>query len=115
MKQRDAQVQKLTADLAKRNAVFNQAESVGKELRQLYPEITKMIIGEGVEISSDGPSQPLLYLNLNTRKALSGDAQKRITDWIKIRMGKESVEIRFDSEQALKPLSPDRSIRRGKS
>ena len=115
LKQRDAQVQKLTADLAKRNTVFNQAESVGKELRQLYPEITKMIIGEGVEVSSDGPSQPLLYLNLNTRKALSGDAQKRITDWIKIRMGKESVEIRFDSEQALKPLSPDRSIRRGKS
>ncbi|MBS0576021.1 MAG: TIGR00341 family protein [Proteobacteria bacterium] len=115
VKLRDFQVQKLTTDLAKRNAVFDQAEGVGKELRQLYPEITKMIIGEGVVVSADGPSQPLLYLNLSSRNALPADAQKRITDWIKIRMGKASVEIRFDSERALKPLSPDRSTRRGKS
>lgn len=115
VKQRDAQVQKLTAELAKRNAVSDQAKSVSKELRQLYPEITKMIIGEGLGVSPDGSNHPLLYLNLNSRKALSDDAQKRIIDWIKVRMGKDSVEIRFDSERGLKPQSTDKSIRRGKS
>ncbi len=101
--------------MAKRNAIFDQAENVSKELRQLYPEIDKVIIGEGVDVSKNATKQRLLYLDLRSRKALSGDAQKRITDWIKIRMEKESAIIRFDNEQPLKQRSSDKSLRRGKS
>ena len=115
VKQRDVEVKKLTAELAKRNAIFDQAENVSKELRQLYPEIDKVIIGEAVDVSKDAAKQRLLYLDLHSRKALSGDAQKRITDWIKIRMEKESAIIRFDNEQPLKQRSSDKSLRRGKS
>lgn len=114
VRHRDTELQKLNAELAARNAILSQADNVSAELRQLYPEVTKVMFGEGVNIAADGSKERVLYLNISTQEALSETARQRISDWFKVRTGANSVLLRFDAENAVKKRPSAQPLRHGR-
>ena len=98
IRRREAELHKLRAELAARDAVLAQADDVAKELRQLFPQVGKVILAEGVTIAADGNKQQAMYLNIATHEALPPDARQRISDWFKVRMKADSVVLLFEQE-----------------
>lgn len=96
VKKRDAQLQKLQAEIATRNAILEQAGDISQELRMLYPEIEKVMLAEGVDVAANGDKQRLLYLNITTHQSLPKATQQRIQDWFKVRTKTDAVSLRFD-------------------
>lgn len=97
VKQRDLELQTLKTQLATRDAIWNQAEDVTRELRQLYPEVGNVMFGDGLDVAVDGSKQRGLYLNITTQKSLPETAHQRIADWLKIRTKTDVVTLRFDA------------------
>lgn len=98
VRKRDAQLVALNQEIAARNAVWDQADSVVNELRQLFPEITRIMLGEGVEMVN-GNKVKAMYLNIVTREALPDKTRQRISDWYKVRIKTEAVILRFDVDK----------------
>jgi uncharacterized hydrophobic protein (TIGR00271 family) len=100
VKQRDIQLKKLKDELAARNAIFDQAESIRNELIQIYPEIVKVMFGEGIDIANDGSKNRVSYLNIMTNKILPKTTRKRIADWLKVRTKTNNVMLHFDEDHS---------------
>ena len=99
VRKREAQLDVLNKELAARNAVWDQADNVANELRQLFPEITRITLGEGVELAANGSKAKAMYLNIVTHEALLKKMRRRISDWYKVRIKTEDVVFRFDVEE----------------
>ena len=108
VRKRDAQLEKLGAELAARNAVLGQSGDMAGELRKLYPEVSKVMLGEGMDVAADGRSQRAMYLNIVTRGTLPEVTRQRIGDWFKVRIKMDSVVLRFDSEPM--PVVPGKKL-----
>ncbi|MGD9591880.1 MAG: hypothetical protein AB7V32_05125, partial [Candidatus Berkiella sp.] len=98
IKERDVALQRLNSELAAHNAVLELAENATHELRQLYPEVSKAIIGEGIEVSADGSKRTIIYLNITTRETLPQNTVTRIENWFKVRTKSQNAMLHFDNE-----------------
>ncbi|HOV96986.1 MAG TPA: TIGR00341 family protein [Thermomonas sp.] len=103
VKQRESQLQKLRAELAKRNALLNQTGDISSELRQLYPSLDQITVGDGVTIAEDGSRQQVVYLNATIRSDLSAAEQQRIADWFKIRTKADAVVFNIQTPEVAAP------------
>ncbi len=111
IRQRDLQLQKLQAELADRQTAQKLADSVNLELRQLYPEITQVMLGEGVDMAADGSKQRNAYLFIGTRQALPEVTQRRISEWFKVRTQIDEVVLRFDVDSKDAANTPRKGAR----
>lgn len=111
IRQRDLQLQKLQAELADRQTAQKLADSVNLELRQLYPEITQVMLGEGVDMAADGSKQRNAYLFIGTWQALPEVTQRRISEWFKVRTQIDDVVLRFDVESKAAAKTPRKGAR----
>ena len=111
IRQRDLQLQKLQAELADRQTAQKLADSVNLELRQLYPEITQVMLGEGVDMAADGSKQRNAYLFIGTRQALPEVIQRRISEWFKVRTQIDEVVLRFDVDSKAAANTPRKGAR----
>ena len=111
IRQRDLQLQKLQAELADRQTAQKLADSVNLELRQLYPEITQVMLGEGVDMAADGSKQRNAYLFIGTRQALPEVTQRRISEWFKVRTQIDEVVLRFDVDSKAAANTPRKGAR----
>lgn len=100
IKKRDAELQRIRADLAARNVVLEHADDVARELRQLFPQIGKVMLADGVSISASGDKRHEMYLGITTSDTLSAEERRRIEDWFKVRIKADNVALRFDQEAA---------------
>lgn len=98
VKRRDAQVQNLKTELAARDAILGQVNGIAKELRQLYPEVTRVLFADGVSVTSEDNKEMVVYITITTRIAMSKDNQQRAKDWLKVRLKINSIIINFDTE-----------------
>ena len=111
IRQRDLQLQKLQAELADRQTAQKLADSVNLELRQLYPEITQVMLGEGVDMAADGSKQRNAYLFIGTWQALPEVTQRRISEWFKVRTQIDDVVLRFDVDSKATAKTPRKGAR----
>ena len=111
IRQRDLQLQKLQAELADRQTAQKLADSVNLELRQLYPEITQVMLGEGVDMAADGSKQRNAYLFIGTRQAQPEVTQRRISEWFKVRTQIDDVVLRFDVDSKAAANTPRKGAR----
>lgn len=96
VKKREAELQKLRAELAARNAVLGQADDVRQELRQLFPEVSQITLADGVTITSDGNKLQAVYVNITSREVLAADVRQRMRDWFKVRLKADRVQVSFE-------------------
>ncbi|MDO4769023.1 MAG: TIGR00341 family protein [Brachymonas sp.] len=100
VKKREAELQKLRTELAARNAVLGQADDVGQELRQLFPEVSQITLADGVTITADGNKLQAVYVNITSREALPADTRQRMRDWLKVRLKAKRVLVVFEQDNA---------------
>ena len=98
VKRRDTQVQNLKAELAARDAILGQANGISKELRQLYPEVTRVLLADGVSVTSEESKEKVVYITITTRIAMSKEIHQRTEDWLKVRLNLNSIVLNFDTE-----------------
>ncbi len=98
VKRRDTQVQNLKAELAARDAILGQANGISKELRQLYPEVTRVLLADGVSVTSEERKEKVVYVTVTTRIAMSKEIHQRTEDWLKVRLNLNSIVLNFDTE-----------------
>lgn len=98
VKRRDTQVQNLKAELAARDAILGQANGIFKELRQLYPEVTRVLLADGVSVTSEERKEKVVYITITTRIAMSKEIHQRTEDWLKVRLNLNSIVLNFDTE-----------------
>lgn len=98
VKRRDTQVQNLKAELAARDAILGQANGIFKELRQLYPEVTRVLLADGVSVTSEESKEKVVYITITTRIAMSKEIHQRTEDWLKVRLNLNSIVLNFDTE-----------------
>lgn len=98
VKRRDTQVQNLKAELAARDAILGQANGISKELRQLYPEVTRVLLADGVSVTSEERKEKVVYITITTRIAMSKEIHQRTEDWLKVRLNLNSIVLNFDTE-----------------
>lgn len=98
VKRRDTQVQNLKAELAARDAILGQANGISKELRQLYPEVTRVLLADGVSVTSEESKEKVVYIIITTRIAMSKEIHQRTEDWLKVRLNLNSIVLNFDTE-----------------
>lgn len=98
VKRRDTQVQNLKAELAARDAILGQANGIFKELRQLYPEVTRVLLADGVSVTSEERKEKVVYVTVTTRIAMSKEIHQRTEDWLKVRLNLNSIVLNFDTE-----------------
>ena len=98
VKRRDTQVQNLKAELAARDAILGQANGISKELRQLYPEVTRVLLADGVSVTSEESKEKVVYVTVTTRIAMSKEIHQRTEDWLKVRLNLNSIVLNFDTE-----------------
>lgn len=96
VKRREAELQKLRAELAARNTVLSQADDVRQELRQLFPEVSQITLADGVTITSDGNKLQAVYVNITSREVLAADVRQRMRDWLKVRLKADRVQVGFE-------------------
>lgn len=97
VKRRDQEVERLENELEAREVVFGQAEAVSRELRELFPQVERVLMGEGVEMAADGTVTRQLYLDISSRRVLPAADQARIRAWFQVRTAREQVRLRFDT------------------
>ena len=98
VKRRDTEVQNLKAELAARDAILGQANGIFKELRQLYPEVTRVLLADGVSVTSEESKEKVVYITITTRIAMSKEIHQRTEDWLKVRLNLNSIVLNFDTE-----------------
>lgn len=98
VKRRDTEVQNLKAELAARDAILGQANGISKELRQLYPEVTRVLLADGVSVTSEESKEKVVYITITTRIAMSKEIHQRTEDWLKVRLNLNSIVLNFDTE-----------------
>ena len=98
VKRRDTQVQNLKAELAARDAILGQANGIFKELRQLNPEVTRVLLADGVSVTSEERKEKVVYITITTRIAMSKEIHQRTEDWLKVRLNLNSIVLNFDTE-----------------
>lgn len=98
VKRRDAQVQNLKTELAARDAILGQANGIAIELRQLYPEVTRILFADGVSVTSEDNKEKVVYVTITTRIAMSKENHQRVEDWLKVRLKLNSIILNFDTE-----------------
>ena len=98
VKRRDTEVQNLKAELAARDAILGQANGIFKELRQLYPEVTRVLLADGVSVTSEERKEKVVYVTVTTRIAMSKEIHQRTEDWLKVRLNLNSIVLNFDTE-----------------
>lgn len=98
VKRRNAQVQNLKAELAARDSFLGQANDITKELRQLFPDVVKVMFADGVTVTSEDARQRVTYVVVTSRVVLQKSNHQRIENWFKVRLKTDSVLLRFDTE-----------------
>lgn len=95
LRQRDARIEELGAELAARNAASADADGIVQELRRLFPEVGEAFCGEGAAFDSAAGTRRTRYLEVATAKRLSDADRRRIAEWFKVRAKTDSVQVRF--------------------
>lgn len=98
VKQRDAQVQNLKTELAARDAILGQANGIAKEIRQLYPEVIRVLFADGVSVTSEDNKEKVVYVSIATRIVMPKENRERVKDWLKVRLKINSIILNFDTE-----------------
>ena len=98
VKKRDAQVQNLKTELSARDAILGQANGIAKEIRQLYPEVTRVLFADGVSVTSEDNKEKVVYVGITTRIIMPKENRERVNDWLKVRLKINSIILNFDTE-----------------
>lgn len=98
IKQRDSVVQKLQLELAVRNSFLQQASDITLELRQLFPEIVKVALADGVEVTEKNEELRKFYAVITTSASLPKASQQRIEDWLKVRLKRDAVSLSVEPD-----------------
>ena len=108
-RQREAQLQQLRRELAERNALLDQSGDLAHELRQLFPALGEVTVGQGLVIAANGDRQPVATLNVTIAAPLDEAARQRIGDWFKARTKAPAVSVNIKAEPP--PARPGRKRR----
>lgn len=110
LRQKDLEIARLTSEIGNRGAIYQKADDITQELRQLFPEITQVFLGEGMTISAQGKKQKATYLAITTLQRLPDQSRQKIADWFKVRAKAENVVLHFDTPAPArgksKPIPP---------
>lgn len=98
VRRRDLEVQNLKAELAARHLVVGQADQMIREIVQLYPEVVRITLTEGVTLASAGVPENVTYVNILTDAPLNNGSRSRIEAWLKVRLKNSSIHVVFDRE-----------------
>jgi len=104
--ERDQQIEKLKTELASRSAWLAAAADIERELKAQYPDVQRVLIGQGVSPAPDAPpgEKVVPMLSVTSPKPLSPREQARMRAWLMART--KSTEARlFIEVDAPKPSS----------
>ncbi|MDO4794337.1 MAG: TIGR00341 family protein [Brachymonas sp.] len=96
IKRREAELKEVRAELAARNTLLRQADDIHQELQQLFPQVSKLILADGVTITAAGGKQQAVYVHITSPEALPADVRQRMGDWLKLRLKADRVAVVFD-------------------
>ncbi len=91
---REARIKELEKALESHKLDEIPYEQIARELHSQYPDIGKMFIARGAEVSCDSLSSSNgLILMTESEKPLSPAAIKKLEDWLKIRLGDSTAVV----------------------
>ena len=98
---KDIEIQKLQAELTRKNTLFLTAEDISKEFQANYPALSQILIGEGMLFKSAGTPERIIHLSLTSDQPLSNEDKQKIERWFKVRTKSENVKLSFTHPEAL--------------
>ena len=91
---RNKRILMLEKELSAAKASHAEQEHAARELYAQYPNVTKVVLVEAPVWEAGGTTKSsMLIVELNSKKPLGKDDKRRISEWLKVRMGNEQIRL----------------------
>ncbi|NJO37724.1 MAG: hypothetical protein HC871_09015, partial [Rhizobiales bacterium] len=96
LQKKDFELSVVREELSSRNRLIRQAGDVAAEVRAQTSTDVVVTLSEGLVISSDSSTAPVVQMIVQSGHALSEKEQSKLTDWFKVRAKSDHVRVLFD-------------------
>lgn len=96
LQKKDVELSAVREELSARNRLIRQAADIAAEVRAQTSTDVVVILSEGLVISSDNSTAPVVQMIVQSEQALSENEQSKLVDWFKVRAKSEHVRVLFD-------------------
>ncbi|MDD5181346.1 MAG: DUF389 domain-containing protein [Gallionellaceae bacterium] len=94
IEEKNKRILELEKELAAATAVHTEQQQAAKELYAQYPAITKVALAEAPIWDADGTTKSnMLIVEVTSKKPLGKEDTRRISAWLKVKMGVEQVKL----------------------
>lgn len=94
-KLKDEELERLRMEITRLVAARAQSKEIALELQAQYPGLHRVVVGEGVEASSDpqGSDRAVLFVSVQSEQRVSAADRERIEVWLRIRAHTPDVRL----------------------
>lgn len=95
--EKSRRIAELEAQLARVSAAHGDQAQTVRELRAQYPEIQRVVLAQAPVWDADGGTHSnMLIVQLSSQPGLRDEDRKRISTWLKVKMGVQTVRLIAD-------------------